>query len=73
MSDSLLKPDCPGSRWWKFDFHTHTPASTDYGRGAILVKILRQQTGFARSKVQGSSAWRSQIIIRVLRSSLVLK
>lgn len=20
-----------GSRWWKFDFHTHTPASHDYG------------------------------------------
>ena len=20
----------PGARWWKFDFHTHTPASTDY-------------------------------------------
>ena len=20
----------PGSRWWKFDFHTHTPASFDY-------------------------------------------
>lgn len=19
----------PGSRWWKFDFHTHTPASED--------------------------------------------
>lgn len=19
----------PGSRWWKFDFHTHTPASKD--------------------------------------------
>jgi len=19
----------PGSRWWKFDFHTHTPASRD--------------------------------------------
>jgi len=19
----------PGSRWWKFDFHTHTPASHD--------------------------------------------
>ena len=19
----------PGSRWWKFDFHTHTPASFD--------------------------------------------
>ena len=24
----------PGSRWWKFDFHTHTPASSDYGKGA---------------------------------------
>lgn len=23
----------PGSKWWKFDFHTHTPASDDYGKG----------------------------------------
>jgi ABC-type branched-subunit amino acid transport system ATPase component len=23
----------PGSGWWKFDFHTHTPASTDFGKG----------------------------------------
>lgn len=23
----------PGARWWKFDFHTHTPASDDYGAG----------------------------------------
>jgi predicted metal-dependent phosphoesterase TrpH len=22
-----------GARWWKFDFHSHTPASADYGRG----------------------------------------
>jgi hypothetical protein len=22
----------PGSKWWKFDFHTHTPKSDDYGR-----------------------------------------
>lgn len=22
-----------GSRWWRFDFHTHTPASCDYGKG----------------------------------------
>ncbi|EFS9361972.1 taurine dioxygenase [Escherichia coli] len=21
-----------GSRWWKFDFHNHTPASDDYGK-----------------------------------------
>lgn len=25
--------DYPGSKWLKFDFHTHTPASDDYGRG----------------------------------------
>jgi predicted metal-dependent phosphoesterase TrpH/ABC-type lipoprotein export system ATPase subunit len=23
-------PTPPGSRWWKFDFHCHTPASSDY-------------------------------------------
>jgi PHP family Zn ribbon phosphoesterase len=23
-----------GARWWKFDFHTHTPASEEYGKGA---------------------------------------
>ena len=23
-----------GSRWWKFDFHSHTPASGDYGKGS---------------------------------------
>ncbi len=22
-----------GARWWKFDLHTHTPASQDYGKG----------------------------------------
>ena len=20
----------PGARWWKFDFHTHTPKSMDF-------------------------------------------
>lgn len=24
-----------GATWWKFDFHTHTPASGDYGRGFV--------------------------------------
>ena len=23
----------PGARWWKFDFHAHTPKSFDYGKG----------------------------------------
>ena len=32
-----------GSRWWKFDFHTHTPASDDYGKGSDQ-KALKQRT-----------------------------
>ena len=34
---------CPGARWWKFDFHTHTPASIDYGKGPRST-TLRQTT-----------------------------
>lgn len=33
----------PGSRWWKFDFHTHTPASNDYGRGHEESKHIEAQ------------------------------
>ena len=29
----------PGARWWKFDFHTHTPASHDYGKGSGQVRL----------------------------------
>ena len=31
----------PGSRWWKFDFHTHTPASADYGKGPDQASLRR--------------------------------
>ncbi|HPC60443.1 MAG TPA: AAA family ATPase [Verrucomicrobiota bacterium] len=34
----------PGSRWWKFDFHTHTPASTDFGKGPNQEQIRGQTT-----------------------------
>lgn len=27
-----------GSKWWKFDFHTHTPASMDYGKADHQIK-----------------------------------
>jgi energy-coupling factor transporter ATP-binding protein EcfA2 len=36
----------PGARWWRFDFHTHTPASTDYGKGpdqAALMQITPEE------------------------------
>jgi len=32
---------CPGSKWWKFDFHAHTPASSDYGKGPDSEKLKR--------------------------------
>ena len=32
-----------GARWWKFDFHAHTPASDDYGRGSDQT-TLKQRT-----------------------------
>ncbi len=32
-----------GARWWKFDFHTHTPASEDYGKGPDQA-TLRKRT-----------------------------
>ena len=46
----------PGARWWKFDFHTHTPASDDYGKGPTQAS-LKQTTpkdwllGFMRAGV----------------------
>ncbi|MGH7944201.1 MAG: PHP domain-containing protein, partial [Opitutaceae bacterium] len=33
----------PGSKWWKFDFHTHTPKSNDYGRGDLTLKTRSPQ------------------------------
>ena len=32
--------DVVGARWWKFDIHTHTPASFDYGRGDKALKNI---------------------------------
>jgi ABC-type lipoprotein export system ATPase subunit len=29
MTDNLIH----GAKWWKFDFHNHTPKSVDFGRG----------------------------------------
>ena len=32
----------PGARWWRFDFHAHTPASNDYGKGPDQEVIKRR-------------------------------
>ena len=31
-----------GARWWKFDFHTHSPASEDYGKGPRQALLLER-------------------------------
>ena len=46
----------PGARWWKFDFHAHTPKSADYGKGpqqATLMQIKPRDwlLGFMRARV----------------------
>ena len=46
----------PGARWWKFDFHTHTPMSVDYGKGPkqSALKLLEPKEwllGFMRAGV----------------------
>jgi len=46
----------PGARWWKFDLHAHTPASSDYGKGpqqAALRKTSAKEwlLGFMRAGV----------------------
>lgn len=33
----------PGSKWWKFDFHTHTPKSADYGREDEAFKSIEPE------------------------------
>lgn len=30
--------DIVGGKWWKIDFHLHTPASSDYGHGDCIKK-----------------------------------
>lgn len=56
MTTTPLHWPYPGARWWKFDFHTHTPASSDYGKGPGQATL--QQTSpedwllaFMRAKV----------------------
>ncbi len=42
-----------GSRWWKFDFHTHTPKSDDYGRGNGSLKGISPETWLQNAMESG--------------------
>lgn len=43
--------DYPGSRWWKFDFHNHTPASLDY-RGDKAITPRQWLQGYLDKGIQ---------------------
>ena len=54
--------DWPGSRWWRFDFHTHTPASKDYGDKSItphdwLLGFMRAGIDCVAVTDHNSGAW----------------
>ena len=44
--------DFPGSKWWKCDFHIHTPQSNDYGRGNQSIKQMTTEEVWLRSAMQ---------------------
>lgn len=35
--------DPVGASWWRFDFHTHTPASEDYGKGPRQTELRERE------------------------------
>ena len=56
----------PGSRWWKFDFHTHTPASadtfwarsgTDLSPEAWLLRYMAAEIDCVAITDHNSGAW----------------
>ncbi|MEO5377313.1 MAG: AAA family ATPase [Magnetococcus sp. DMHC-6] len=42
-----------GSKWWKFDFHTHTPKSNDYGRGDESFKNINPEEWLQKAMESG--------------------
>jgi len=43
----------PGSKWWRFDFHTHTPMSDDYGRGDATLESIEPREWLQKAMQSG--------------------
>jgi len=43
----------PGSKWWRFDFHTHTPKSDDYERGDDTFKSIELEEWIQKTMQSG--------------------
>ena len=50
MSD---KWNFPGSKWWKFDCHTHTPESGDFGKGDNSLKSIKPEEWLQKAMQSG--------------------
>lgn len=67
QTEADTNTDWPGSRWWRFDFHTHTPASKDYrGDKAItprdwLLSFMRAGIDCVAVTDHNSGAWVDQL------------
>ena len=66
MTESRQDWPYPGSRWWKFDFHTHTPASADtyWARSGVdlspeewLLKYMAAEIDCVAITDHNSGAW----------------
>jgi DNA repair ATPase RecN len=65
----MNKWDYPGSRWWKFDFHNHTPASSDYDQDEIstlqprewLLAYMRKEIDCVAVTDHNTAAWVGQL------------
>lgn len=63
MLNQTTPEEFPGSRWWSFDFHTHTPASADY-QGDTAISPEEWLLGYMRAGIDcvavtdhNSGAW----------------
>ncbi len=62
VSADVTTFDFPGARWWKFDFHTHTPASRDYRDSEVtptdwLLAFMRAGIDCVAVTDHNSGAW----------------
>lgn len=54
-------PSIPGSKWWKFDFHTHTPGSLDYKENITpvewILSYMRNEVDCVAVTDHNSTGW----------------
>src|SRR5208337_431751 len=61
----------PGSKWWKFDFHAHTPKSDDYADKALtpsewLLAFIRNKVDAVVVTDHNSGDWIDALKVAVL-------